>query len=51
VLTLLREELDQLTGEGSDSLRYDEAAKLVDELVGSDTFPEFLTVPAYALID
>ena len=31
--------------------RYDEASRLFSELVGNDTFVEFLTLPAYELID
>lgn len=31
--------------------RYDEAAKILDELVLSDAFTEFLTLPAYQLLD
>jgi malate synthase len=31
--------------------RYDEAAEIFADLVNNDTFVEFLTLPAYALID
>ncbi len=31
--------------------RYDEAARIFASLVNNDTFAEFLTVPAYELID
>ena len=31
--------------------RYDEAARIFADLVNNDTFVEFLTLPAYELID
>jgi malate synthase len=52
------EELSRLTGAaaaptegGGGSERYEDAAKLLDRLVSSDDFAEFLTIPAYALLD
>jgi malate synthase len=43
----IRELLGSAYGEG----RYDEAAKIFEELVDNDTFVEFLTLPAYEKID
>ncbi len=43
------EELADLGGRGHQ--RYRDAAKLLDELVASDEFIEFLTYPAYELLD
>src|SRR5665213_1963248 len=40
-----------LLGDDFASGRYDEAATMLAELVGDDNFAEFLTLPAYALID
>ncbi len=42
------EELAKLGGAGAG--RYGDAAKLLDRLVLSDSFEEFLTIPAYALL-
>jgi malate synthase len=53
VLAILAEELDRVQ-HGAASRpdgRYDEAAKLVEDLVVDETFPEFLTLAAYELID
>jgi hypothetical protein len=35
---------------GAASLRYDEAAWLLDRLVSNDEFMDFLTEPAYGMI-
>jgi malate synthase len=43
----IRDLLGSAFGEG----RYDEAAKIFADLVGNDTFVEFLTLPAYERID
>ena len=44
-------ELRRLSGaHGASLVRYDEAAWLLDRLVASDEFVEFLTGPAYELI-
>jgi malate synthase len=49
--TLLGEELKKLSGaRGAASLRYDEAAWLLDQLVSSDEFIDFLTGPAYEIV-
>ncbi|MEO6748053.1 MAG: malate synthase A [Casimicrobiaceae bacterium] len=40
-----------LLGDDFTAGRYDEAATMLAELVGDDNFAEFLTLPAYALID
>ena len=45
-LQKIRELLGSAYGEG----RYDDAARILSELVASDTFVEFLTLPAYDLI-
>ena len=45
-LQKIRELLGSAYGEG----RYDDAARILSELVASDTFVEFLTLPAYELI-
>jgi malate synthase len=46
-LAKIRELLGSLFAEG----RYDEASRLFSQLVEADTFVEFLTLPAYELID
>ena len=46
--TFRKEELSQLTGQGEG--RYAEAAAILDNLVTSDRFVEFLTIPAYAYL-
>jgi malate synthase len=46
-LARIRELLGPAYGEG----RYDEAAKIFADLVNNDTFVEFLTLPAYELVD
>ncbi|HXF60417.1 MAG TPA: malate synthase A, partial [Caldilineaceae bacterium] len=43
------EELAKLGGSGAQ--RYEEAAELLDKLVLNETFIEFLTFPAYELLD
>jgi malate synthase len=49
--TLLAEELRTLNGaRGASSLRYDDAAWLLDRLVESDEFVDFLTEPAYEFV-
>ncbi len=54
VATMVPEELGrirELLGAGYADGRYDEAARIFTDLVNSDTFVEFLTLPAYQLID
>jgi malate synthase len=49
--TMLGEELRKVSAvPGASSLRYDEAAWLLDQLVSNDEFQDFLTEPAYELI-
>jgi len=49
--TMLGEELKKVSGmPGAARARYDEAAWLLDRLVSSDEFVEFLTVPAYEIV-
>ena len=43
------EELSKLDG-AAPTGRYRDPAKLFGELIESDTFPEFLTIPAYDMI-
>ena len=43
------EQLAKLTA--SDPARYKEAAEILDAMVLTDAFPEFLTLPAYARLD
>ena len=47
---LLREELAKVKAEMSEG-RYEEAAALFDELTADDRYVEFVTLPAYHLID
>ncbi len=47
--TIRREELEKLGGEGA--ARYGDSARLLDQLCLSEQFVEFLTFPAYALLD
>jgi malate synthase len=54
VATMVPEELAKvrtLLGPAFGAGRYDEAASIGSDLVGSDTFVEFLTLPAYQRID
>jgi malate synthase len=54
VAAMIPEELAKirkLLGADFAEARYDEASRLFSELVGNDTFVEFLTAPAYELID
>jgi malate synthase len=54
VATLLPEEvarIRELLGSGYGEGRYDDAARIFAELVDNDTFVDFLTLPAYELID
>jgi malate synthase len=46
-----RIEAEELAKIGSDSPRIDEAARLFEDVALSEEFPEFLTRPAYELID
>ena len=46
---MLDEELAKLR-DTAGNRRYEDAAKLFGELIESDTFPEFLTIPAYGTI-
>jgi malate synthase len=49
--TMLGEELKKVSGmPGAARARHDEAAWLLDQLVSSDEFVEFLTVPAYEIV-
>jgi malate synthase len=52
---VVKEELDRFLGSteysGSNNQKYREAADLLQKLVLSDTFVEFLTLPAYDLLD
>ena len=48
---ILGEELRRVSGvPGASGLRYDEAAWLLDRLVASDEFADFLTEPAYEMV-
>ena len=52
--TLLPQEMTKirdLLGPGYAEGRYDDAARIFADLVNNDTFVEFLTLPAYQLID
>jgi malate synthase len=54
VATMLPEELAKirtLLGPAFEQGRYEEASRIVSDLVESDTFVEFLTLPAYERID
>lgn len=46
--TIRKEELSQLSGKGSG--RWVEAAEILDSLINSKQFTEFLTIPAYAYL-
>jgi malate synthase len=48
-LAIRSEELERVGGTGQG--RLGEAAELLDSLVLADDFPEFLTLPAYAVLD
>ena len=52
---IIGEELDKLReaygGEQFDRMRFADAQRVFREVALADTFPEFLTLPAYALID
>ena len=48
---LLGEELAAVKSEMGESGKYDEAARLFDTLTASDDYEQFLTLPAYQLID
>jgi malate synthase len=49
---VLKDELRALSGQpGAASRPYDEAAFLLDRLVSADEFEEFLTVPAYEMVN
>ena len=48
---LLAEELRKVSGlPGASALKFDEAAWLLDRLVASDEFADFLTEPAYDMV-
>jgi len=48
---MLGEELKKVSGmPGAARARHDEAAWLLDQLVSSDEFVEFLTAPAYEIV-
>ena len=49
--TLLAEELKSVKTQLSDSGRFDDAARLFERLTADDRYEQFLTVPAYPLID
>ena len=52
---MLEEEMDAIREELGDERfnngRFDDAVNLFDEMIRSDEFPEFLTLPAYKYID
>jgi malate synthase len=52
---IIAEEIDKLReaygGEQFDRMRFADAQRVFREVALADTFPEFLTLPAYALID
>ncbi|HTI32465.1 MAG TPA: hypothetical protein VL422_02245, partial [Miltoncostaea sp.] len=50
---LLAEELEKIHGQYPENLHsyFDRAAKLFDDISTSDDFVEFLTLPAYSMID
>ncbi|MFO1058680.1 MAG: malate synthase A [Dongiaceae bacterium] len=48
---VLEEELTQLTRDAADDRRWADAAALFSELVEAPSFVEFLTLPAYAMVD
>ena len=52
--TLLAEEMEEIKqelGTGYDAGRYEEAARLFDEISTADKLVDFLTLPAYGMID
>ena len=51
--TLLAEELDEIHGKYPENLHeyFDRAAQLFDDISTSDDFVDFLTLPAYRMID
>jgi malate synthase len=51
--TMLAEELEKIHGKYPDDLVpfFDRAAKLFDEISTSEDFVDFLTLPAYRMID
>jgi malate synthase len=54
VATMIPEELQKIRASLGDAFgagRYDAAAKLLADLVDDDAFVEFLTLPAYAMLD
>src|SRR5262249_23685980 len=51
VFGLLGNQLDRAPSELGDAGRYHDAAKLVEDLLTADTLADFLTVPAYELLD
>jgi len=54
VATLLPEEMAKirdLLGAAYGEGRYDDAARIFADLVNNDTFVDFLTLPAYELVD
>jgi len=54
VATLVPEEMAKirdLLGASYGQGRYDDAARIFADLVNNDTFVEFLTLPAYELVD
>jgi malate synthase len=54
VASLLPEEMARirdLLGEDYERGRYDDAARIFADLVNNDTFVDFLTLPAYELVD
>ena len=46
--TIRRQEMSKLSRTGQD--RFEEAAEILDTLIDSDQFAEFLTIPAYAFL-
>ncbi len=49
--TLLAEELKSVKAQLGDSGRFDDAARLFERLTADDRYEQFLTIPAYRLID
>ena len=45
------EELEKVKAQLGDAGRYDEGATLFDQITASEDFVDFLTLPAYQMID
>jgi len=48
---VLGEELEKVKAQFGDVGRYEEGAKLFDQITASEDFVDFLTLPAYQMID